>query len=946
MIEWQRFFTLAGYLAGVSLHGAAIASNSGNETPIPRWEAVAAVDLSTDGRFFIYGLTRTGDDRAVAEAEVVVREVKTNSERRYPAGLVRAGGGQFQLSPSGRWLAFTIAPPASSPELSGKPNSAVSLLRLSSGKVTNIAGAEQILFTADDELILIGSCSQQHGSAACNQVRRYAPGGVLRQTLDGVEEIALDPLGRQLAWSVAGKLFIGQLPNQEVRTLDQGDVCSYKALTWSRKGNALAALKVCSVGPPLLLTSVALDTDQPATKVSYPDSWSGFPEGHAISSDPSMMVNLQMRPALAWSDDETGVFFGIRPDSSLASSRSEVSPVSNLVLWHWRDLRLPLQKAKAAELQRLTSDLSFISLVNDRYTRIETGEVRSTDIIDSGGHVLVYDPVPYDRPDQPNLRGILDTQQRRDYYLVNVREGTRTRILQDVGILPMRSLSIAPRLSPDGRVVLYQNNGDYFAYDVASAAHTNLTAGLPTTFYFPENDRNARRLRDAEWIDLSPLQGWTRDGQYVLVSDYFDVWALPLQAGRRATNLTGNGRKERVAYQLQLQALNDAGHEPRWVAPTLEEALDFSAKDLGTGRSAFVRLMPGSRQAIVRHWYFAATNFSRVAAPMQYICQRGNAVEGPDYYLLDDQRRCGRRLTRVNAKRQRPPRSRLLTYKTVHGDDLRAVLHLPLDYIPGHRYPTIVSIYEHQAELLHIPLEPSGEWWPWLERGYAVLLPDIQPRINAAVKAAVEGTSAAVDAAVATGIVDRARLGLVGHSFGGYETYAIVTQTDMFRAAVSQAGWSNALSLYGSMYERTGDPASFGVERTQPYLAGPWWDHWDAYVENSPLFHAKRIQTPLLIAHGNADKLVPFSQAVEMFNTLRRLGNKQVVLLEYDGVDHVFLGATKQDLQQRMLQFFDYFLKGEDAPVWWTDGRSYLKGGAPPAKVDVPVALHRPMHSP
>lgn len=117
---------------------------------------------------------------------------------------------------------------------------------------------------------------------------------------------------------------------------------------------------------------------------------------------------------------------------------------------------------------------------------------------------------------------------------------------------------------------------------------------------------------------------------------------------------------------------------------------------------------------------------------------------------------------------------------------------------------------------------------------------------------------------------------------------------------------------------------------TQAPAAGPWWSNWDAFLKNSPLYFVSQIKTPLLIVHGAQDTAVPFAQSVEMFNNLRRLGKPEVVLLEYAGKGHTSLqnGPVNEDIDRRMMEFFDHFLKGSPAPGWWTDGLLYTAGQA------------------
>jgi dipeptidyl aminopeptidase/acylaminoacyl peptidase len=264
---------------------------------------------------------------------------------------------------------------------------------------------------------------------------------------------------------------------------------------------------------------------------------------------------------------------------------------------------------------------------------------------------------------------------------------------------------------------------------------------------------------------------------------------------------------------------------------------------------------------------------------------------------------------------------------------------LPVGYQPGHAYPTIVVVYTNNLSgVLHHYLPPYGQpYSAYLQRGYAVLLPDIAPRLDAPGPAAVEAVTAAINAAAATGIVDRHHLGLFGHSYGGFETYYLVSHTDLFQAAVAEAGitdlWSDCGGTYGSVSPQTAPQAQIqACQIDQPYLSGPPWEDWPAFLTNSPLYYAQNIKTPLLMLHGDADEFVSFSQALSMFTTLRELGNRQAVLLEYVGADHNLANPEMSpwpDIDSRMMTFYDHFLRGTPAPKWWSDGITYAEGTAP-----------------
>jgi dipeptidyl aminopeptidase/acylaminoacyl peptidase len=204
-------------------------------------------------------------------------------------------------------------------------------------------------------------------------------------------------------------------------------------------------------------------------------------------------------------------------------------------------------------------------------------------------------------------------------------------------------------------------------------------------------------------------------------------------------------------------------------------------------------------------------------------------------------------------------------------------------------------------------------------------MPDITYFVNDPGMSAVWALVPAVQAAIATGVVDPKRVALHGHSWGGYQTAFTITQTNIFAAAIAGAPLTDMISMYAVIYKNSGGTNGAIFESSQGrFTSGPW-DNWDAYSKNSPVYYAKNVKTPLIILHNDQDGAVDFTQGIEYFNTLRRLG-KPVVLLEYPGENHgLARPANQQDYTVRMKEFFDHYLKGAAAPEWLQYGVPRLK---------------------
>src|SRR5262249_54878973 len=148
------------------------------------------------------------------------------------------------------------------------------------------------------------------------------------------------------------------------------------------------------------------------------------------------------------------------------------------------------------------------------------------------------------------------------------------------------------------------------------------------------------------------------------------------------------------------------------------------------------------------------------------------------------------------------------------------------------------------------------------------------------------------------------------------QTAFLITQTPAFRAAVAGAPLTNMVSMYSSVYWNTGWANQPIFESSQGRFTGGYWEQLGAYLPNSPVFHAKNLQTPLMLLHNDKDGGVDFNQGIEYFNTLRRL-NKSVVMLQYKGENHGLVKpANQKDYAVRMREFFDYHLMGKPAPGW------------------------------
>ena len=171
------------------------------------------------------------------------------------------------------------------------------------------------------------------------------------------------------------------------------------------------------------------------------------------------------------------------------------------------------------------------------------------------------------------------------------------------------------------------------------------------------------------------------------------------------------------------------------------------------------------------------------------------------------------------------------------------------------------------------------------------------------------------------GVVDP-EVGLHGHSWGGFRGHSWYADGPV-QGGDRGAALTDLVSMYSSIYWNVGIANQPIFESSQGRFTSGYWDQPEAYIRNSPVFHAKKVTTPLMLLHNDKDGAVDFNQGIEYFNTLRRL-EKLVIMLQYKGENHgLARQANMKDYTVRMREYFDH-----------TERRPGGEGGVPHLKMD------------
>ena len=271
---------------------------------------------------------------------------------------------------------------------------------------------------------------------------------------------------------------------------------------------------------------------------------------------------------------------------------------------------------------------------------------------------------------------------------------------------------------------------------------------------------------------------------------------------------------------------------------------------------------------------------------------------------------------------------RLIDYQSTTGIALKGAVILPPDYVVGRRYPTIVWVYPRYmvTSLADYWLDPALPGLYNLQlyaaHGYVVVIPSVPLGKNTDTHSTLDdlsdGVLPAIDKLESLGITDPMRAGVMGQSGGGYVVLGLVTRTDRFRAAVALAGISDLALLTGEFdptgrgYPGIADEASDNraeAELSVWSLGAPAYEASQRYAIASPISRVERVNTPLLMVHGDQDERGAMSQAEIFFSALARQG-KTARLLRVGGESHSLAQspANIRAILSETLAWFDKYL--------------------------------------
>ncbi len=891
------------------------------------WKRIASVALSPDGAWMSWATTpNDGEDTLYVQA--------LDGDQRLT--VPRGSGAAF--SRDSRWVAYLLSPPereggsaAARPEAppapqqrpgqapAAGPSRTLVLKNLASGDSLTFADAASFSFPEKTALLLVrkrGPGNNAGYSGADLVLHDLGAGTSLN--LGNVSEFGVNEAGTHMAYLVdaqgdAGNgIYLLELATRAIRPLDTKQA-TYGRLTWNEDGTALAALRGEKPEKKAHRENALLvlrDLTRPASLQTLdPASAAGFPEGFVLSE----------LAGVSWSDDGTRVFVGIKEQ---ADEREEREGRANLDVWHWADVEVQSVQQVRADRNRDRTWSSVVNLGRGGLSFVRLADESLETVTQSGDSKwgIGRDPTPYQYE-------IAWSGGNADYHQVDLDTGARTPLAKDVG----RTVGS----SNDGTWWLFLRDEHVIARNLASGQETDLTESSGVDFINRQDDHPYE-------LPAYGSAGWTKDGKSVLLYDRFDVWVVPVD-GKPAANLTrGMGERDQVRFRVTRLSAPTGGGGPGGFGGgggggddegiDLGEPVLLTAYGEWTKKAGYFEVKMGSDpQPLI--WLDKSVGRPVKADDAErMVFTQSTFVEFPDYWMSDTRFRNPRKVTDANPQQADfawSPGRVLIDYVDERGNRLQGTLGLPAGYQEGKRYPMLVYFYELSSQQHHNYFAPTYDDRPhmstYASNGYLVFQPDIVYTIGKPGSSALDDLTSSIHKVIELGYADPERIGLQGHSWGGYQSSFVVTQTDLFAAVVTGAPPTNLVSFYNTLYRSTGTVQQGISEVGQVRMGTTPFEDFELYISQSPIHHAQKITTPFLILHGTADGSVDYGQGLEYFNMARRLG-KEVILLSYpDEGHHLAQKNNRIDFQIRMMQFFDHHLKGTQPAKWMVEGVPYLE---------------------
>jgi len=473
-------------------------------------------------------------------------------------------------------------------------------------------------------------------------------------------------------------------------------------------------------------------------------------------------------------------------------------------------------------------------------------------------------------------------------------------------------------VSPGEKYILYYDflRKKHLCYVLSTGKTVDFSIGVTQPLY------NVQKYEELHPLVLPESYGiWLKGDSTIMLNDEFDIWAVDPLGLRSPVCITGGiGRQQKIKldiFQPEGETKNSDLRLGGWIWLKGVRKTDYQE-----GFTKFRLLLASTNHPKLK---LDTVNFQRVINKNSFfLVKKSNAAKTANWFLTKDFLRY-KTISNIHSENMWKWYSKkLISVSQDNKEITKAIVYKPQDFDNKKKYPVIFNFYEILSDKIYTcppprlangPIDPA-----WMcSRDYIVCQLDIHYKFGEPGPSAVKAVTAVASYLAKYPWVDSTRMAISGESHGAYAVNYIATQTNRFAAALSAYGMVDLVSGYDQL-RGSGESRQWIYETSQGRMGTSLWENREGYINNSPIFFAKNIQMPVLILQNKDDGQVPWTQGMEWYLALRRLG-KASWMLQYVGEGHgLHKESNRLDYTLKIEQYFDHYLKGKEAPVWLSNG--------------------------
>ncbi|MES2652221.1 MAG: prolyl oligopeptidase family serine peptidase [Bacteroidota bacterium] len=840
------------------------------------WKFITGESISPDGKWFAYEIK----NKATYQALLLGNKAKLDTIRN---------GANLQFSSDSKFCMYTRS------EGKDLKNRVFVLHNLVSGELLDFKGALAVSFIKSSPGLLQIIRKGKTDTSALTKKTTTVNNLVLYNPVakDSVvfKSVAKHRYSENLSYLIVlqkekdkANLWLYHVPSGQKKIVASGNV-NYTMAAFSNKLDKMAYISENIIGKDTLYKVNILKTKDGQLVDSITNKAKGLPLGYGISAFEQ----------LSFSADGEKLYF----KTKINAVKDTVKKKALVDVWKWDNPTIPPMDKKGVVVrggdfyQYVMANKKAVRLSDEEmpYLQFPTGDNETT--------TIGFSDLKYQR-----LVGI-EASRLYDSYLVDMETGKKKLVLE--------KKYYTPKISYDKQYISWYEPVDssWYSMNTKTLEKRNLTRSINDIFY---NDELDMPMHSTHYGDA----GWDSETHWLLVHSKHDLWKIDASGKKAPINLSkGIGREQGIVFRYIKPEKTE-----RYI--DLKEIQYFTAFQSKTKKDGYYVLKPEGgfeKLALSDHTYGGLKVSENGTAS---IWKKGNFTEYPELYYSDQNFKDAKKVSITNPQQKEYNwgTSELVAWESFNKDSLQGLLLKPENFDPSKKYPMIVYFYEKRSDLLHRYNAPDAmksvvNWSYMVSNGYLVFIPDVVFRTAEPGASSYDAVVSGVQALAAKySFVDKDKIGINGHSWGGYQAAYLITKTNLFKAAVAGAIVSNMTSAYGGIRWETGQSRMFQYEHSQSRMGTTLWDNPLAYLKNSPLFGLPNVKTPVLMMHNDQDGSVPWEQGIEFFTGLRRL-NKPAWMLNYRGEGHLLAKKENQeDFTKKVMGFFDYYLKGLQKPDW------------------------------